>query len=60
MFPPFYPLQNEVDLENLVFPMISAAGVGVAQGFGGAVSLGSCFSCLNLCQGSIFMSSGIP
>lgn len=34
MFPPFYPWQNGAGLESLLFPMISAADVGVPQSFG--------------------------
>ena len=64
-FPHLYPLRNGVGLENLVFPMISAAGAGVGAPLGcgaaaAAVSWGSCFPCLNLCRGSISVSSGVP
>lgn len=63
-FPRLYPLQNGVHLENLVFPMISAAGAGFGGppgcGDAAAMSWGSCFPGLNSCQGSISVSLGVP
>lgn len=38
-FPHLSPLQNGVNLENLVFPLISAAGVGAPRGWDGAAAV---------------------